>query len=59
MKKKDSIQLKNPRTNRYVKINKITGKITSKKTDGPYKNIKIIKRPNEKEEIKERTPTIE
>lgn len=38
---KDIIQLKNPRSQKYIKINRKTGKIIgSKKT--PYKNIPII-----------------
>uniref|UniRef100_A0A6M3J973 Uncharacterized protein n=1 Tax=viral metagenome TaxID=1070528 RepID=A0A6M3J973_9ZZZZ len=37
------VQTKNPKSNRYVKINKSTGEIVStKKSEGPYKNIKIV-----------------
>lgn len=37
------VQLKNPRTKRYIKIDKSTGSILShKKTRGPYKGIKIV-----------------
>mgnify|MGYP001566966162 CR=1 FL=1 len=37
------VQLRNPRLNRYVKIDRVNGKILSvKKTKGPYKNIQII-----------------
>lgn len=42
--KKDIIQLKNPKSGLYVKIDRNEGKIVShKKTKGPYKNIPIIK----------------
>jgi hypothetical protein len=46
MKRFDNIvQLKNPRTERYVKVDRVHGRILStKKTKGPYKNIQIIKR---------------
>lgn len=37
------VQIRNPRTDRYVKVNKTAGLITShKKTAGPYKGIDII-----------------
>lgn len=40
--KPDYVQLKNPRTGRYVKIDRTRGLIVaSKKSDGPYKNIPI------------------
>lgn len=47
-KKKDEIvQVKNPKDNKYIKINKTTGKILShKKTKGPYKGIKIVEKVN-------------
>ncbi len=39
----DIAQLLNPRSHRYVKIDRTVGGITShKKSDGPYKNIPII-----------------
>ena len=39
------VQLKNPRTGRYVKVNKSKGVVVShKKLDGPYKNVKIVER---------------
>ena len=39
------IQILNPKTNRYVKINRKTGSIISYKgTKGPYKGIPIIKK---------------
>ncbi len=44
-KKKDVIQVKNPRTNRYVKIDRGAGKIvSSKKTGGPYKNVPVARK---------------
>lgn len=44
MKKNEIIQVKNPKTGRYLRVNKTTGKIMypSKKT--PYANIPIIKK---------------
>lgn len=43
------VQLKNPRTGHYVKIDKLLGKILSyKNTEGPYKNIKIVENKNDK-----------
>lgn len=45
-KKKDLIQVKNPRTGCYIKIDKSIGAIISrKKTSGPYKNILIVIKP--------------
>lgn len=42
---KTFVQIKNPRTNKYVKIDRTTGSIIShKKTSKPYKNIPIAKR---------------
>ena len=41
-KEHNIIQTKNPRSGRYVKINRDTGIITTKKSIGPYKNIPII-----------------
>ncbi len=44
-KKKDVIQVKNPRTNRYVKIDRSAGKIvSSKKSIGPYKNVPVARK---------------
>jgi len=44
-KKKDVVQVKNPRTNRYVKIDRGAGKIVaSKKTSGPYKNVPVARK---------------
>jgi hypothetical protein len=46
MKRFDNIvQLLNPKTLRYVKVDRVNARILStKKTPGPYKNIQIIKR---------------
>ena len=44
-KKKDVVQVKNPKTNKYVKIDRGAGKIVaSKKSDGPYKNVPIARK---------------
>ena len=44
-KKSDVVQVKNPRTNRYVKIDRSAGKIVShKKSEGPYKNIPVARK---------------
>jgi len=46
-KKKDIIQTKNPKSERYVKIDRSAGRILAhKKSPGPYKNVPIArKRP--------------
>jgi hypothetical protein len=42
MPKRDIVQLKNPKTGRYVKVDRDAGMIIGyKKTEGPYKNIPI------------------
>lgn len=42
--KKDVIQVKNPKTNRYVKIDRSKGKIIShKRSEGPYKNVPVAR----------------
>lgn len=42
MAKRDLVQIRNPRSNRYVKIDKTIGAILShKKSPGPYKGISI------------------
>ncbi len=47
-KRPEFVQILNPKTKRYVKINKTIGDIVShKKSKGPYKNIPIRRR-NEK-----------
>jgi len=44
-KKKDVVQVKNPRTNRYVKIDRSAGKIVShKKSKGAYKNVPVARK---------------
>ncbi len=44
-KKKQIVQTKNPRTGKYVKIDRGKGKIvTTKKSDGPYKGVPIIRK---------------
>jgi hypothetical protein len=44
-KKRDIVQVKNPRTNRYVKIDRTAGRIIShKKSAGPYKGIPIARK---------------
>lgn len=41
-KKHDIVQVKNPKTNRYIKIDRTKGQIIShKKTLGPYKGVRI------------------
>lgn len=44
-KKKDVVQVKNPKTGRYVKIDRSAGKIvSSKKSSGPYKNVPVARK---------------
>lgn len=44
-KKKDVVQVKNPKTGRYVKIDRSAGKIVShKKSKGPYKSVPIARK---------------
>lgn len=41
-KKKDEVQVKNPKTGRYVKIDRSAGKIIShKKSAGKYKGVPV------------------
>lgn len=41
------VQTKNPKSGRYIKIDRSKGEIIAhKKTDKPYKNIPIIRREN-------------
>ncbi len=43
--KKDVVQTKNPRTGRYVKIDRSKGRIlTAKKSPGPYKGIPVLRK---------------
>jgi hypothetical protein len=45
--KKQIVQTKNPRTDRYVKIDRSEGRILGQKsTPGPYKNIPVIRKAN-------------
>lgn len=44
-KKRDVVQIKNPRTGRYVKIDRSAGRILShKKTAGKYKNVPVARK---------------
>lgn len=44
-KEKDIVQIKNPRSGHYVKIDRAEGKIIDhKKTEGPYKNVPIARK---------------
>jgi len=44
-KKRDVVQVKNPKTNRYVKIDRGAGRIiSSKKSKGPYSNIPVARK---------------
>lgn len=44
-KKRDIVQTKNPKSDRYVKIDRSAGKIMAhKRSSGPYKNVPIAQR---------------
>lgn len=44
-KKKDVVQVKNPKTGRYVKIDRARGRIVaSKKSEGMYKNVPVARK---------------
>ncbi len=44
-KKRDLVQVKNPRTERYIKIDRSVGQIVShKKSSGPYKDVPIARK---------------
>lgn len=44
-KKHDVVQVKNPRSGHYVKIDRTVGKIVShKKSEGPYKDIPVARK---------------
>lgn len=46
---KDVVQVLNPRTDRYVKIDRDAGRIISqKKSPGPYKNIPVARKRKDK-----------
>ena len=45
---KDIVQVHNPRTDRYVKIDRDAGRILAeKKSPGPYKNIPVARKPKD------------
>lgn len=45
MVKKGVIQIKNPKSGHYVKIDRTAGKILDhKRTEGPYKNIPVARK---------------
>ena len=42
-KERDLVQVKNPRSGRYVKIDRSVGRIVSqKKSPGPYKGVRVV-----------------
>jgi hypothetical protein len=44
-KKRDVVQVKNPKSGNYVKIDRAAGKIVShKKSKGPYKGIPVARK---------------
>lgn len=44
-KKHDIVQVKNPKTERYVKIDRTEGKIISnKQSPGPYKDVPVARK---------------
>jgi len=44
-KKRDVVQVKNPKSGHYVKIDRSAGKIVShKKSRGPYKNVPVARK---------------
>ncbi len=43
--RRDIVQVKNPRTERYLKIDRTVGRIiANKKSSGPYKNVPIARK---------------
>ncbi|MEK9148722.1 MAG: hypothetical protein AAB267_01605 [Candidatus Desantisbacteria bacterium] len=47
-KENDLVQIKNPKSGHYVKIDRSAGKIIShKKSEGPYKNIPLARKRTE------------
>jgi hypothetical protein len=43
--KRDIVQVKNPKSDRYVKIDRSAGKIISHKpTEGPYKGVPVARK---------------
>ncbi len=48
-KKARIVQTKNPRTGRYVKIDRSAGRIVdTKKSPGPYKNVPVARKSKKK-----------
>ena len=48
-KKRDIVQVKNPKTGRYVKIDRTAGRIVDhKKSKGPYKDVPIARKSSKK-----------
>lgn len=48
-KKKDIVQVKNPKSGHYVKIDRGAGKIIDhKKSKGPYKDVPIARKSSKK-----------
>ena len=48
-KKRDVVQIKNPKTGRYVKIDRSKGRIIDhKKSKGPFKNVPIARKRKKK-----------
>ncbi len=48
-KKTDIVQVKNPRSGRYVKIDRSKGRILAhKKSSGPYKGVPVARRSKKK-----------
>ena len=44
-KKKDIVQIRNPKSGHYVKIDRAQGRIIShKKSEGPYKDVPIARK---------------
>lgn len=44
-RRKDVVQVKNPRTDRYVKIDRTAGEIVAhKKSEGPYKDVPVARK---------------
>ncbi|HKP76247.1 MAG TPA: hypothetical protein VJT67_12035 [Longimicrobiaceae bacterium] len=44
-KTKDVVQVKNPRSGKYVKIDRTAGKIIAhKKSEGPYKGVPVARK---------------
>lgn len=49
MTTKNVVQVKNPRTGHYIKIDRSVGRIVAhKKSDGPYKGIPVARKSNKR-----------